>query len=216
MKFEENNIYHIYNRGNNRQPIFFDDENYLFFLKKLKKELTPYCKVLAYCLMPNHFHLMIWVGEIDTRLTAQRSSNSSDVFGVETRPTALSGRTGTEVLSRKIGTVLSSYTQAINKQQKRTGSLFQQKTKAKCLTQSGENYPAICFHYIHQNPLRAKLVTKMEDWEYSSFKDYAALRKGTLPEIAFCKEIIEIPISSEEFFQESYAIISEDVMNQLY
>lgn len=198
MKFEENNIYHIYNRGNNRQPIFFDDENYLFFLKKLKKELTPYCKVLAYCLMPNHFHLMIWVGEIDTR------------------PTALSGRTGAEVLSRKIGTVLSSYTQAINKQQKRTGSLFQQKTKAKCLTQSGENYPAICFHYIHQNPLRAKLVTKMEDWEYSSFKDYAALRKGTLPEIAFCKEIIEIPISSEEFFQESYAIISEDVMNQLY
>ena len=198
MKFEENNIYHIYNRGNNHASIFFDEENYLFFLQKLKKELTPYCKILAYCLMPNHFHLMVWVGDL------------------ETRPTAQSGRTGSDIFSRKIGTVLSSYTQAINKQQNRTGSLFQQKTKAKCLTQSGENYPKICFHYIHQNPLRAKLVTKMEDWEFSSFKDYVALRNGTLPEIKFCKEKIEIAIAPEELLQESYEIISEEVIDKLY
>ncbi|MGB0881550.1 MAG: transposase [Vicingaceae bacterium] len=198
MKFEENNIYHIYNRGNNHASIFFDEENYLFFLQKLKKELTPYCKILAYCLMPNHFHLMVWVGDL------------------ETRPTAQSGRTGSDIFSRKTGTLLSSYTRVINKQQNRTGSLFQQKTKAKCLTQSGENYPKICFHYIHQNPLRAKLVTKMEDWEFSSFKDYVALRNGTLAEIKFCKEKIEIAITPEELYQESYSIISEEVIDKLY
>jgi putative transposase len=206
MKFEENNIYHIYNRGNNSALIFFNKENYLFFLRKLEKELVPYCKVLAYCLMPNHFHLMVWVGELET----------------ETRPTALSGRTGSvsvsssDLLSRKIGTVLSSYTQAINKQRGRTGSLFQQKTKAKCLTQSDENYPTVCFHYLHQNPLRAKLVLKMEDWEYSSFRDYIALRKSTLTEVEFCKEKITVAISPETLYKESYDVISEDVTDKLY
>lgn len=204
MKFEENNIYHIYNRGNNHASIFFDEENYLFFLQKLKKELTPYCKILAYCLMPNHFHLMVWV----------LPKGCEDI----TRPTTQSGQTSGEmqVLTRKTGTLLSSYTRVINKQQNRTGSLFQQKTKAKCLTQSGENYPKICFHYIHQNPLRAKLVTKMEDWEFSSFKDYVALRNGTLAEIKFCKEKIEIAITPEELYQESYSIISEEVIDKLY
>ena len=200
MKFEENNIYHIYNRGNNSELIFFNDENYSFFLSKLKKELVSYCKVLAYCLMPNHFHIMVWVGELDT----------------ETGPTGIFGRTGSDVLSRKIGTVLSSYTQAINKQHSRTGSLFQQKTKAKCLTQSDENYPKVCFHYLHQNPLKAKLVLKMEDWEYSSFKDYVGLRKSTLTEIEFCKEKITLAISSESLYKESYDVISEDVIDKFY
>ena len=42
------------------------------------------------------------------------------------------------------------------------------------------NYYSKCFHYIHQNPLKAGIVKKLEDWEYSSFKDYAGLRNGTL------------------------------------
>ncbi len=196
LKFIENNIYHIYNRGNNRELIFFDDENYLFFLRKLKKELTPYCKVLAYCLMPNHFHLMVYIESKNS----SDDSKSSDEFR----------------LNNAIAILLRSYTRAINKQQGRTGSLFQQKTKAKCLTQSDENYPKICFHYIHQNPLKAKLVAKMEDWEYSSFKDYTGLRKGILPEIIFCKEKIEIVVDSKELYQESYDVISENVISKLY
>jgi putative transposase len=177
LKFSENNIYHIYNRGNNREPIYFDDENYPFFLKKLKTELTPYCKILAYCLMPNHFHLM---GYVEPKNSSE-DLKSSDEFR----------------LKNAIAILLRSYTRAINKQQNRTGSLFQQKTKAKCLTQSDENYPKICFHYIHQNPLRASLVAKMEDWDYSSFKDYTGLRKGTLPEIVFCKEKNNIAINQK-------------------
>ncbi len=59
MKKEEGKYYHIYNRGNNKQKIFFDDENYLFFLSKFKKYLIPNIDVFAYCLMPNHFHFFI-------------------------------------------------------------------------------------------------------------------------------------------------------------
>ena len=61
MKFEAEQIYHLYNRGNNSQKIFFDHENYIFFLQKIRTHLTPVADILAYCLMPNHFHLHFYV-----------------------------------------------------------------------------------------------------------------------------------------------------------
>ena len=59
MKFEPHTIYHIFNQGNNRQPIFFQERNYYFFLEKMKTHLLPYGDIIAYCLMPNHFPLAI-------------------------------------------------------------------------------------------------------------------------------------------------------------
>lgn len=52
--------YHVFNRGNNRQTIFFERENFAFFLQLLH-ECFPQndVEIVAYCLMPNHFHLMI-------------------------------------------------------------------------------------------------------------------------------------------------------------
>ena len=59
MQFEASNLYHIYNRGNNKQPIFFNRDNYLYFLTKVKRYIVPACDILAWCLMPNHFHFLI-------------------------------------------------------------------------------------------------------------------------------------------------------------
>ncbi|MDD4236020.1 MAG: hypothetical protein PHF99_08405, partial [Bacteroidales bacterium] len=61
MIIEKGYIYHIYNQGNNRRRIFLIRENYLFFLKKIETYILPYADILAYCLMPNHFHLMVYV-----------------------------------------------------------------------------------------------------------------------------------------------------------
>lgn len=84
----------------------------------------------------------------------------------------------------RIGILLSSYSQAMNKQNGTTGSLFQQKTKAKILSEQVEgekiNYFESCFFYVHQNPARAKLVTSLKGWKYSSWPDYAGERDGTL------------------------------------
>ena len=85
-----------------------------------------------------------------------------------------------QVLSRAIGTVLSSYTQALNKQQGRRGSLFAHKTKANILNDAKDDYALNCFMYVHQNPILAKLVDKIENWEFSSFPDYIGKRNGTL------------------------------------
>ena len=60
IQFNAGNFYHIYNRGNNRHAIFFERENYFFFLEKLKLYFPPaVVRTHAYCLMPNHFHLIV-------------------------------------------------------------------------------------------------------------------------------------------------------------
>ncbi len=189
MYFETDYIYHIYNRGNNRQKIFFKEENYDFFLKKVKKELLPYCEILAYCLMPNHFHFLVVAKEEGCYLSDD--SKSSDKYDSKSSDKFL------QPLSRKIGTLLSSYTRAINIQENRIGSLFQQKAKAKCLTHQmtssrlmSRDYAQTCFHYIHQNPLVAGLVDKMEHWPYSSFEEYCRKRNGSICNITLAKELV--------------------------
>ncbi|MEQ1588638.1 MAG: transposase, partial [Cyclobacteriaceae bacterium] len=59
MQFVEGSFYHIYNRGNNRQLIFFEERNYKFFLNKIEQYVVPHTNLLAWCLMPNHFHLLV-------------------------------------------------------------------------------------------------------------------------------------------------------------
>ena len=56
-----NNYYHVYNRGNNSQDIFFEEKNYNFFLTKLSKVFENNISLICYCLMPNHYHLLIKV-----------------------------------------------------------------------------------------------------------------------------------------------------------
>lgn len=180
MNFEPSGIYHIYNRGHNRQPIFFGPHNYDYFLKKVKKHFLPYCDVICYCLMPNHFHFLVQVCD-DYPTPLAPEDHLSNVV-------KLSPFSQEFVFNNSIGKMISSYAQAINKQEKRIGALFQEKTKAKNLY-DGLNYmehrdvlsitPIVrCFSYIHNNPVAAKIVRSPELWEYSSFKEYLGLRRN--------------------------------------
>lgn len=195
MKFFENEIYHIYNRGNNRQRLFFNPGNYIYFLNKVRKFLLPHCDILAYCLMPNHFHFLM----------------SSDKRTIVTK---LIGGTERNVLSEGIRNLLQTYTKGINEQNNSTGSLFQQNTKAKCISKGSRSYGQICMHYIHQNPLKANLVKKMEDWEYSSFSEYCDFKKEPL-----CSKELGIRllgINIETFYKDSYQMINTNDINNLF
>ncbi len=60
MKYKDQSYYHIYNRGAHKENIFFSDEHYLRCLNLLEKYSTKYSvSIIAYCLMPNHYHLVI-------------------------------------------------------------------------------------------------------------------------------------------------------------
>lgn len=193
MKFEPDCFYHIYNRSYSKGQVFFRPENYDYFVRKLS-QLGELASVVAYCLMPNHFHLMIYVADGAPALTRQ---------------TAPSGQTGMQSLARKIGTTLSSYTQAINKQEKRTGSIFQPKSKALALV--SDHHLISCFHYIHQNPLRANLVKRLEDWPHSSFHEYLS-GEGKICNLTIAYSLVGISPDPNLFFQESYSMVPFDPM----
>lgn len=192
MKLYPNNLYHIYNRGNNKQKIYFTKKNYLFFLQKMKIELKPFSDIICYCLMPNHFHFLI---------STYNNFNP---------------------LQFSIGfkTLLSSYTKAINLQEKRSGSLFQQNSKAKCLTTltnyKSNNYGLVCLNYIPQNPVKAGLVDKLGDWEFSSFKDYAWLRNGTMCNKNTAYELLGIPVSKAEFDRFSKETLDPVILQKIF
>jgi REP element-mobilizing transposase RayT len=53
-------FYHLYNRGVDRSPVFFSTENYLYFIRLLEsKAARDRIRITAFCLMPNHFHLLV-------------------------------------------------------------------------------------------------------------------------------------------------------------
>ena len=203
MHFQPNDIYHVYNQGNNRQLIFNDQDDYHIFLRIVRKCILPFSEMIAYSLMPNHFHFMIYADERCTKLTKQ-------------------GGLIIDPITNGIRKLLSGYARIFNDRYNHSGSVFRQKTKAKCLSDidifpnmalNNLDYYFNCFHYIHQNPFRAKLVTNMEDWEYSSFKDYAGLRNGTL-----CNKDLAIKYCSyrpDNFLKNSYALIPDEVIIQL-
>ncbi len=183
-------FYHIYNRGNNKETIFFEKRNSEFFLEKAQRHLLPHLDILAFCLMKNHFHFLVYSKEDLIK------ENFSDDLKI----------------------MLRSYTRAINKQEKRTGSLFQQHTKVKSLDSDNDprtpqitnDYPLNCFHYIHQNPIKARLVKKMEDYEMSSFRDYIDLSRESFCNRELAMELLDLPKTAEEFRKESYLRIDDE------
>ena len=198
MEFSKGELFHIYNRGNNRDIVFYNRGNYLFFIEKIKVYISPYADILAWCLMPNHFHLMVSVKEVE--LIPLNTINQADIIDPFTgnEQAGIKPRT----LNQSIGIMLRSYTNAIHKQEGRTGALFQEETKAILLADNISYIPSYlpsafgtiitayqdddmsyaerCFHYIHQNPVSSHMVKKAEDWEFSSYRDYAGLRNGKL------------------------------------
>jgi putative transposase len=218
MIFKEGLIYHIYNQGNNRGRIFFTRENYFFFLRKIRQHILPFSDILAWCLMPNHFHALLifkfwphgirhnnilsWCEHFPWLFHLMVYVNTIDVLipyndGVPLSHPVIKKQT----LNSSIGIMLRSYTRAVNKQEDRSGALFREETKAICLNEINDvtpnwfesdgitsfnirqyenEYPQVCFNYIHQNPVKAGLVKTPGEWEFSSLADIIGLRDDKL------------------------------------
>jgi REP element-mobilizing transposase RayT len=138
--FEIDTYHHLYNRGAGKQKIFFDENDYKFFVKKLKEYKQKYSiEILSYCLMPNHFHIFI-------------HQTTAELLG-----------------SKFIGNLTNSYTKSINKKYKRSGVLFQGRTKNKIFYNEDDFKRVV--KYILLNPVKTGLVKKFDEWKYSSAKE---------------------------------------------
>jgi len=184
MKFENGHVYHVYNQGNNKQAIFHTHNDYVEFIKFSKEYVAPNCDILAWCLLPNHFHFMIAANDSSAKPHRQGSliiDNLTNGF-------------------RKL---ISGYAHQFNKRNQRSGSLFRSKTKAKDLSAQKTNpstaradYYLNCFYYIHQNPLRHHLVKDLNQWKYSSYAFYAGKREKDMCNKQLGVEICEYETST--------------------
>ncbi|KFF75040.1 transposase [Chryseobacterium sp. P1-3] len=151
--FEYGYIYHIYTHANGKDLIFRENENYKYFLSKLLKYIIPVAEIYAYCLMPNHFHLLIRFKESNQTLAEDEH----------------------KYLMKQFSNLLNGYAKAYNKKYNRKGSLFLDYLKRKRV--DDEKYLIKLFHYIHNNPVNHGFVKDINDWKYSSYHSYINLAK---------------------------------------
>ena len=148
----ENVYFHIYNRGNRKENIFLDDEDFNFFILRLKQNLYPELKrprqmrflpedsfsLIAYCLLPNHFHLLI----------RQNKDVSVGKFMLK---------------------VATSYSMYFNKKYDKVGHVFQDEFKQKVI--DSDSYLKWLCAYVHQNP-QLHNYCKAGDYRWSSYKEF--------------------------------------------
>lgn len=178
VSFAFGEYYHIYNRGNSKQIIFHNNEDYRHFIKLLYlsntrnniilrninknffdfKQENMMVAVGAYCLMPNHFHLII----------TQTEDGSISKF------------------MQKLTTAYSMY---YNKKYKRTGSLFEGKFKSQHA--GDDRYLKYLFSYVHLNPIKMiqkdwkekginnkrEAISFLNNYKYSSYLDYLGTKR---------------------------------------
>lgn len=165
--------YHVYNRGDNRELVFIDEQDYFNFLKRIKiilgrmsvpragqrgalrlRPLPPNSfSIFAYCLMPNHFHFLI-------------------------------RQNGEAPIGDFIMKLCTSYAKYFNRKYERLGNLFQDTFKAKIV--DTDAYALYVSAYIHNNPAQPF------EYAHSSLPDYIAARGGVICDrdfiLGYCKD----------------------------
>lgn len=169
--FAKGHYYHIYNRGVDRAPMFFNDQNYDYCLNLVARYRQTYgAGIIAYCLMPNHYHFLL--------------------------------RQETDVpLSKFVGVVFNAYVQAVNQQQKRTGTLFADRFKHVWVDR--DEYLSHLCRYIHLNPVSAHLVSRPNEWPFSNYREWIGERSETLCDQRFMNESFPI-VGTYRTFVEDY------------
>lgn len=192
--------YHIYNHANGDENLFREQKNYEYFLEKYKQHISPIAETIAWCLMPNHFHLLVKIKK-EAEITAAFSSiNSSSVFPPSTFPPSTFPKFQTleklgsekldlekfkrlekfkkletledksNFLSKQFSNFFSSYTQSFNKVYGRRGSLFLKNFKRKEIVD--ENYLLNLILYIHLNPVKHGFTNNILDWKWHSYSSF--------------------------------------------
>lgn len=170
-------VFHIYNRAHGSERMFTDHVNYKFFMDRYVKFIDPIAECISYCLMPNHFHILLRVREIKRVQTE---------MGLK-EPDKLSDSQLNQLLVKRFGDFFNSYAKSFNKQQGRKGSLFMHSFKRKVVKDAV--YLRKLIHYIHRNPIEAGLVESPEMWRYSSYSD-----------IVFSKSRYNIKLDTDAIF----------------
>ena len=151
-KLTGGNFYHVYNRAVDRKPLFTRKRNYAFFLTRMVKYLIPVLDVYAFCLLRNHFHLLVKIKDFTT---LQDLAAFEDLLNL---------------VPNAFKKMFQSYAMAFNKQENRIGALFQEPFKRSLI--DSEEYLIQMVYYIHFNPQKHGLVKNFRNYQHSSYPLY--------------------------------------------
>ena len=154
-----NEFYHVYNRAVGSEKAFITDDNYLYFLRLLRKHVTPVADIFAYCLLPNHYHLLVRIKNENT--IAEYHKNSKG------KPFDIINDKYSDVAIKSFSNHLNAYTKAFNKMFSRMGNLFMpnfQRSEADV-----ERDVTSFIFYVHKNPVHHGLTKTIGEWKYDSY-----------------------------------------------
>ncbi|MFH6998376.1 transposase [Flavobacterium sp. FlaQc-57] len=186
---EAGQYYHIYNRGNNKENIFIEEKNYRYFLEKMKKYILPIADVYAYCLLKNHFHIVLRIKDkvdLPENLKAKIHLPFSNLF--------------------------NSYSKSINKAYNRTGSLFQEHLQRNRI--ENEDYLKQLIIYVHLNPVKHKFSEYFETYLHSSYRSFLS-DKSTSIDRDYIINLFE-GLKNFKFCHDERRIVYEGIMNDIY
>lgn len=194
--------YHIYNHANGDDNLFREEKNYPFFLEKYHQHIDPIAETVAWCLMPNHFHLLVNIRsekEIVENFSSSASANFSKVLNF--RKVEVLEEEKLKFLSKQFSNFFSSYSQAFNKVYNRRGSLFLKNFKRKEI--SNQKYLKTLILYIHLNPVKHGFTRDLAEWKWHSFHTFFEEQQDLSSEL-FDNETgyKEIHLSKQNYFNE--------------
>lgn len=179
---EEGKYYHIYNRGINGTNLFYEERNYTYFLTKYAHYLGDILDTYAYCLMKNHFHLLVSVKPNltnSTHLTGfeNLSGVSKNMLDLSTSPqTGL--HSPDRIVSKKFSDFFNSYSKSINVAQNRTGGLFE--TPFRRILVDNDAYFSQLIWYIHFNPQKHGFVKDYREYSHTSYHSHLSAKSTKL------------------------------------
>jgi len=164
--------YHIYNHAVGNDNLFREPQNYYYFLDKFKQFLHGWVTVYTFCLLPNHFHLLIKTNEMKhCEINPMISKNINKLYS--------------DMLSKQFNRLFKSYSQSYNKFYSRRGSLFMQNFKR--IEVETDDYFLTLVLYIHFNPINHGLTKYLEDWEFSSYSEILHPEPGNIS----CNKVLD-------------------------
>lgn len=143
-------FYHIYNRGNNKERLFYEQRNYVYFLRLWAHYIQPVAHTYAYALLGNHFHFLVKMKSLLAAPTPDRMQQPARC-----------------TLSQPFSNFFNAYAKSINKAYGRTGSLFQERFRRKYIAQGPPLRDLVL--YIHNNPQIHGFTSDFKTWRHSSY-----------------------------------------------
>jgi putative transposase len=165
--FTEHGIYHVFNKTSNMEKLFLYDENRHFFLKKYNQFLYPYLDKYCWCLLPDHFHLLVRVKPVLMIQDHLQTIPFPELSLTEKRFLHLK-ITVSELIEQAFKRFFQSYALSFNKTYNRNGNLFYKPFKRLEINKESHFTQAIV--YIHANPVKHKLVKDFTLYPWSSWQ----------------------------------------------